>query len=111
MKLRSGPFTAIASGKKTIESRLYDEKRRMIQVGDQILFRNAEAPDQVLLTNVVELLRFETFEVLLSSHPVGHFGGESVEELLEQVYQYYTKEDEAKYGVLGIRIALILADD
>ncbi len=32
----SKPYASIASGKKTIELRLYDEKRQSIQIGDQI---------------------------------------------------------------------------
>ncbi len=38
MKLAIVPFEKIASGAKNIESRLYDEKRRQINPGDQIEF-------------------------------------------------------------------------
>ena len=38
MKLRSDPFERIKSGKKTIEIRLYDEKRRKIKEKDFIEF-------------------------------------------------------------------------
>ena len=40
MKLHPAPFEMIKSGKKTIELRLYDEKRRKIKVGDEIIFTN-----------------------------------------------------------------------
>lgn len=40
LSLHPEPFATIASGHKTIESRLYDEKRRKIQLGDQIVFIN-----------------------------------------------------------------------
>lgn len=36
LKLASLPFESIKSGRKTIESRLYDEKRREINLGDEI---------------------------------------------------------------------------
>ena len=42
MRLNDEPFQAIKDGTKTIEMRLYDEKRRMIQVGDVIRFTNRE---------------------------------------------------------------------
>lgn len=38
MKLSQEPFDKIASGEKIIESRLFDEKRRLIKVGDEIEF-------------------------------------------------------------------------
>ena len=40
MKLHSSPFEMIKSGKKTIELRLYDEKRQLIKEGDIIIFTN-----------------------------------------------------------------------
>ena len=38
MKLYASPFAMIASGEKTIELSLNDEKRRQISVGDTIRF-------------------------------------------------------------------------
>ena len=40
MKLQPGPFEAIKNGTKTIEMRLWDEKRKHITVGDTIEFVN-----------------------------------------------------------------------
>ena len=37
-------------------------------------------------------------------HEPAHFGGESRELLLNQIKQFYSDEDEQKYGVVGIRI-------
>ena len=36
MKLNESPFERIKNGTKTIEFRLYDEKRQQIKVGDKI---------------------------------------------------------------------------
>ena len=38
MKLVTEAYDSIASGKKVIESRLFDEKRQRIMVGDKITF-------------------------------------------------------------------------
>jgi ASC-1-like (ASCH) protein len=38
MRLHDGPFKLIKAGSKTIELRLYDEKRQEIKVGDEIEF-------------------------------------------------------------------------
>jgi len=40
MKLQPQPFVAVKNGSKIIESRLFDEKRQLINLGDQILFKN-----------------------------------------------------------------------
>ena len=42
MKLNRDPFEKIKSGSKTIEMRLFDEKRQRISVGDFIEFSSAE---------------------------------------------------------------------
>lgn len=38
MKLQKQSFENIVNGKKIIESRLFDEKRQLINIGDQIEF-------------------------------------------------------------------------
>ena len=40
MRLHDTPFKMIQAGTKTIELRLYDEKRQQIQVGDEIEFHS-----------------------------------------------------------------------
>lgn len=106
MSVQPSPFAAIKSGTKTIESRLFDEKRQQIQVGDQIVFRNAKDANEVVAANVVELLKFPTFSTMFRSLTLSDFGGESVAALEDEIYSFYTKEDEAKNGVVGIRIAI-----
>ena len=44
MKLHSTPFEMIQSGRKTIELRLHDEKRRLISIGDEIKFVSLSDP-------------------------------------------------------------------
>ena len=65
LQLATIPFKAITSGVKTIESRLYDEKRQAIQLGDTIIFTNRENINQTVPVEVIGLLRYETFHDLL----------------------------------------------
>lgn len=104
MKLTPGPFEKIASGKKIIESRLYDEKRQQIVLGDQIEFICSDDSTKNILTNVLALYRYKNFSELFSAFPVAYFGGSSKEELQEEIQRFYSKENEEKYGVLGIKI-------
>jgi ASC-1-like (ASCH) protein len=107
LQLATTPFNAITSGQKVIESRLYDEKRQLIQIGDTIEFTNREAPDQKVLVRVIGLLRYETFHDLFSHNNPEKFGGESVEWLENQINEFYSIEEQKLNGVVGIEFELI----
>ncbi len=106
MRLHPGPFGKIQGGEQVIESRLNDEKRQEIKVGDHIVF--SLRPDFIkkVEVEVVELLHASTFVELFALRPLAEFGKEKIEEA-EDMYEYYSKEDEAKYGVLGIKFKKI----
>lgn len=109
MRLRSDPFYKIKNGLKVVEMRLYDEKRREIQVGDDILFLLVGSEETVRCT-VVDLYRFKDFEELysiLSYRAIGYWGEEIAAASPRDMEQYYATEDIEKYGVVGIRIKLI----
>lgn len=104
MKLSSEAFHKIARSKKVIESCLYDEKRRQIKIGDEIEFSANNHPRRKIKTRVKELLWYATFEELFSSHEPALFGGESKEALLSEVREFYSEEEEKRWGVVGILI-------
>ena len=108
MKLRPAPFEMIKSGQKTIELRLYDEKRQKIKAGDEILFTNT-VTGETLETSVVKLHRFDSFEDLYKSLPLLQCGytSENVGKATPaDMEQYYSSEAQKKYGVIGIGIYL-----
>ncbi len=107
MKLSSAPFKKIVDGKKIIESRLYDEKRQKISVGDQIEFTCTDKLKKNTIAEVKSLYLYSNFENLFSDFPSTHFGGDSKEDLIEEIETFYSKKDQDKYGVVGIKINLI----
>lgn len=107
LKLASEPFQAIASGSKTIESRLFDEKRQQIKLGDTITFTNRESPDKTLKVRVIRLLRYQSFEDLFAHHDPQKFGGPNKAWLLNQIHEFYSLEEEQVDGVIGIEFELI----
>ena len=107
LQLATIPFEAIASGTKTIESRLYDEKRRMIHLGDTIRFTNREDASQTILAKVVGLHRYETFHDLFTHNDPAKFDGESVEWLENQIGEFYSIKDQLRNGVLGIEFIVL----
>lgn len=109
MHLKEGPFNKIWNDKKTIELRLYDEKRRNIQVGDFIHFENDLNPNQIIETEVTKLHLFENFSDLYKSLPLEKCGYE-VNEINDadpsDMNQYYSIEEQSKFGVVGIEFVV-----
>ena len=97
MKLRREPFEAIRLEQKTIEMRLYDEKRQQIAVGDTIAFRCEE---EKLTVRVVGLHRFPDFATLYGALPHSALGSTDPKDM----EAYYSLEEQQKYGVLGIEM-------
>lgn len=107
LKLQPEPFEKIKNGTKVIESRLHDEKRKKIHIGDQITFlKNPELKESIDVT-VTDLLPYDSFDHLMSDFPAELFGGKSKADLLREIHQFYSNEDEQQYGVLGIKIELL----
>jgi ASC-1-like (ASCH) protein len=104
MKVVRESFEKIRSGRKVIESRLFDEKRRSIDIGDDIEFSSNDDPREKVKATVKALYRYASFEDMFSDLPPERFGGTSKDLLLEGTGRFYSKEDQEKYGVIGIRI-------
>ena len=105
MHLNDRPFQSVKSGNKTIEMRLYDEKRRKIKKGDIIIFKNN---DQRLQAKVINLHIFDSFDLLYSAFDKQKIGYDKNEPAKpSDMLEYYSKEDQQKYGVVGIEIELI----
>lgn len=108
MKLQPKFFNFIKYGTKRIELRLYDEKRRNIELGDKIIFRKEPELEEVVEATVVGLLRYKSFKELFEDFDMSLIADRSMtkEELLKVLEEFYTVEKQEEFGVLGIRIEL-----
>ena len=100
MNLKLLPFEQIRSGRKTVELRLFDEKRQRIKVGDRIEFTCGDEMERV---EVVALHRADSFRELFCKISPESAGFESGEDYII-MREYYSEEDESRYGVVGIEI-------
>ena len=110
MNLHDAPYDMIKSGRKTIELRLYDEKRRLIAVGDEIEFINSRDPSRSLICAVRGIYVFDSFRDLYGALPLLSCGytQEDVDTASHtDMDRYYTKEQQERYGVVGIEIELL----
>lgn len=107
MNLQPKYFDFIKDGTKRIELRLYDEKRRSIQLGDIIEF--AKSDDEKFKAEVIGLLRYNSFADLFEDFDISILADSSMtkQELLEALGEFYTEEKQAEFGVIGIRIELV----
>ena len=106
MKLPASPFNMIKSGEKTIELRLYDEKRRLILEGDTIVFTNT-ATGEKLTAQVKKLHRFDSFEALYQALPLlqcGYTAEDIHTAHPSDMELYYSADEQKKYGVVGIEL-------
>lgn len=107
LNLHPGPYRYISNGKKDIEMRLNEEKRRLIKVGDYIRFTNVETGETVMCL-VLSLTPYKDFKELYEAYPKTRLGYESWQKAsYKDMAQYYSDEKIDKYGALAIEIKLI----
>lgn len=112
MQLQPEPFDMIRNGVKTIELRLFDEKRKKIKIGDEIVFTNTEN-GETLAVRVLALSVFDSFEELYKTLPLlqcGYTEKDVATASPDDMDTYYPKEKQKEYGVVGITIALQSAE-
>lgn len=107
MRLHNVPFELIKKGTKNVELRLYDEKRRLLKVGDIIEFIN-RTTSETIIVEVLELCIYKSFEELYK-----HFDkiamGYSKDAIVDyrDMEIYYSKEEQENFGVVAIKIKLL----
>ena len=102
MNLRSGPFERMISGRKTVELRLLDDKRRMVNEGDSIVF---SCEDRSVLMRVVGLHVYPDFVELYDALPktmLGYLEDEVADP--NDMLEFYDPDMIDEYGVVGIEI-------
>lgn len=112
MKLAKEPFDKISSGTKTVEARLYDDKRRAIALGDEIVFRLvgdglADDPVRTVTKRVTALHIYPDFEAMMYDLPVNRFGWNTPEQAVKEIGRFYTLEDQERSGVVGIFFSFV----
>ncbi len=106
LHLDKEPFNSIKNGTKTIEMRLFDDKRRNMSIGDEITFISRFNDEKIdcLITN---LYTYDNFEQLYKNHDKKDLGYKE-EDIASpaDMNLYYSYEQQSKYGVVAIEIKL-----
>ncbi len=104
MKVQTKYYQLLKSGIKTIELRLFDEKRQQIKVGDQIAFSDLSNLNDTFVAQVLALHRASSFDELCKIIQPAQAGFSTKKELMDCLQKFYTPENQQKYGVVGIEI-------
>ncbi len=107
LHLDDKPFESIKNGTKTIEMRLFDEKRRLLKENDIIEFIN-RTTNESINAKIVKLHIFKNFEELYNHFDKLKLGySENEFANFKDMEAYYSTIEQEKYGVVGIEIKLI----
>ena len=109
MGLYDKPFYSMKLGRKTVEVRLNDEKRRKLKIGDTIVFTKVPENNEVLTAEIIGLRHYRTFREMYDSIPAKEFDtvGDPIDEMVEQTYEIYSLQQEQKWGTLAITVKII----
>lgn len=111
LKLFDSNFKRLKSGKKIREYRLYDEKRRLINIGDTIKFIKLPEKDEFLYAEVANIEIFKDWYSCYSKYYEEDFSNRylTIQDIVDDTYNggYYTKEESDKYGCCCITLSNI----
>ncbi len=97
-------YNMVKSGAKTVELRLWDDKRRRISIGDTIEFTNG---DDKTVVRVTGLMLSDTFENLFTMFDVRDAGIDDISVALAKIAEIYPLSRQLSHGVVGIKIQLV----
>lgn len=102
--LHSDVFDIVKNGKKDIEVRINDEKRRLLKVGDTLVFLRRPNEDEEIRAKVVGLEYYDCFENLVDHYDMGriYLSDYTKEQYLEEMKRFYTMEEQRENGVVAI---------
>jgi uncharacterized protein with HEPN domain len=106
MRLDLEAFDLIETRAKTVEMRLNDEKRKKLNIGDLIVFKNLGNKKE-LIVEIIDLKPFHSFDELYAKYPkklLGYKENEIANPI--DMHKYYSDTEIKKYGVLAIEIRL-----
>ena len=111
MKVHLHPevFDIVTKGEKNVEVRLNDEKRRKLKVGDTLIFLKRPDEIETISAKITDLVPFSSFLDVVDYYEMKRIYLEftTKEEYINIMRQFYSQEDESKYGVIAIEFEII----
>ena len=105
MRLQNRYFIMMHDCIKTVELRLFDEKRQQIKIKDEIEFSDSDTKDN-LLTVVTDIITAPTFDKLCSLIDIKQTGFSDKKSLLKEIKNIYSKTKIDKYKAVAFKIKI-----
>ena len=102
-------FSFVSMGLKTVEGRKNKGKFKEMKIGDIIQWTNSDFMERSVKTRIASKAVYSTFSEYLQTEGLNKClpGMPSLEHGLSVYFKYFTKEEEAEFGVVAIRLELI----
>ena len=107
MSVRHKYFEMIKSGQKDIELRAYDEKRKKMKAGDRFLLYDAENPNESIICEILNMHVAPDFESLFENLDIKRSGFYNLDELIDVVTKFVSREELQREQVVGMEIKRI----
>ena len=107
MSVRHKYFEKIKTGQKDIELRAYDEKRKKMKAGDKFLLYDAENPNESIICEILNMYVAPDFESLFKNMDIKRSGFRDMNELIDTVTKFVSREELQREQVVGIEIKRI----
>ena len=104
MSVRHKYFEMIKTGQKDIELRAYDEKRKKMKTGDRFLLYDAENPNESIICEILNMHVARDFESLFKNLDIKRSGFDNLDELIDTVTKFVSREELQREQVVGIEI-------
>lgn len=102
-------FSLVKLGLKTIEGRLDKGSFSNLKRDDIIVFYNDDFGHRECIVRILKVNRYDTFENYLKTESLKRTlpGFTRINDGLNVYYKYFSKEDESKYKIVAVHMALI----
>ena len=102
-------FEVVKLGKKNVEVRVNDEKRRRMKIGDEIVF--FKRPDNIekIVAKIDKLNVFNNFNELVKEYEMERLYLDTFtkDDYIKLLGRFYSDDDQEKYGVVAIEFEVI----
>jgi ASC-1-like (ASCH) protein/mannose-6-phosphate isomerase-like protein (cupin superfamily) len=101
-------YELIKQGEKTVEGRPNRKDFSQMKPGDKIEFSNKELNGN-FMAEITNVTHHKTFEEMIKSNGLENVlpGIRTIDEGVQVYMQYYTKEIEEEFGIVGIHVKLL----
>lgn len=101
-------YTHIKEGRKTVEGRPKRNTFAEMQVGQTVKFFNKQL-NESFCAKIIDINEYKTFFDMIRSNGLENVlpGIRNIDEGVSVYMQYYNKEIESQFGVVGIKVQVI----